>query len=282
MQSDHDFADSALPVYFLDTFADSATADATRSHLERFGPFPSLLHAMDHSEALARAALASTPRDASADDSARTVIVRIEVRAHYPDRTAKAETSAFGGVVDFLERAQCSFRWRMGTREDVREEDALDELDRIYRTRDAAEYRLRRAYFDDVKLMAEDLLRAVADGDVSDWNGFIERLEQDVDRSAYVIYYARARDMLRWTEWDGAEMGDEFLHGCSSMSELYTRAAYRALLSDVSECVRAYDVKDLGEKYARTLAGFEPHHDHTYPARRADDDDAALTFPGYA
>lgn len=283
MQSEHDNPQPfALPAYFLDTFADSATRDTTRApdlsvddvqssrHLARFGPFPTLPQALDKSEALAREALDVRDTDAP-------TLARVEVRAAYPDRSG--DSPAFVGIVDALERVRLSqsfadrFRWRMDTREEVRREEPAE---RMERTRDAAESFLRREYFDDVRGYAADILRAVADGEITDREGFEERLHETCDGSARVIYTSQALDVLRWTESDDAgfdEMGSDFLDGCSSMAEVYTRAAFYALRADVADRVRGFDVSDLDTFQARTLADFDVDDDDTYPAKRADDAD---------
>lgn len=286
MQPEHDNPNTshpfALPAYFLDTFADSATTDATRApdlsvddvessrHLARFGPFPTLPQALDKSEALAREALATREADAP-------TLARVEVRATYPDRSGDAP--AFVGIVDALERVRTRngfaerFRWRMDTREEVRREEPRE---RMERTRDAAESFLRAEYWNDVRGYAADILRAVADGEIADREALDERVHETCDGSARVIYTSQALDVLRWTDSDDAyldDFGAGALADVSSASEVYTRLAFYALRADVSEALRGTPTAEEVGEYpaARTLADFDVDDDDTYPAKRAED-----------
>lgn len=275
----------ALPLYTLDTFTDCAVDPAQRSpelstdalvssrHLGTVGSFPALPLALRAAEEIARDMLEHD----SEPNLAR--IVRIEIRASYPAHDGDAP--AFVGIVDALERVSYSngfaprFRWRMESGEEVQRGSVES---RAESARDSAENILRRAYFDDVRSYALDIMRAVADGEITDAEGLRERLDETVDGCQRVIYTSQALDTLRWTESDDAgfeDMGSDFLDGLGSMAEVYTRAAYFALRADISSRIGGMDPADISEHlsefYARTLADFEVDDSSTYPAARAED-----------
>lgn len=77
-------------------------------------------------------------------------------------------------------------------------------------------------------------------GDVQDY------LHETIDGHAYIIYTFKAMAVLMHTcnddaAWD--DQGQHWLHEASSMSDLYTRAAYWAMLADVRDCEPDDDVE---------------------------------------
>jgi hypothetical protein len=92
----------------------------------------------------------------------------------------------------------------------------------------------RGDYWDSVKSMAEEIFEA-CDEDSEPIAGST-RLHEEVDGTAWVIYYGKALDVLKYSDHDDAifeEMGDDALHGCKSMGDVYSRAAYYAMMQDI-------------------------------------------------
>ena len=58
-----------------------------------------------------------------------------------------------------------------------------------------------------------------------------------VDGSEWVIYYARAADVCRFSPNDGAVFDCMTLDGCESIGEVHTRAAFFAFQADIFDCI---------------------------------------------
>ena len=94
----------------------------------------------------------------------------------------------------------------------------------------------RGDYWDSVKSMAEEIFEA-CDEDSEPIAGST-RLHEEVDGTAWVIYYGQAVDVLRYSDHDDAifeEMGEDALQGCRDMGAVYCRAAYYAMMQDIIE-----------------------------------------------
>lgn len=89
---------------------------------------------------------------------------------------------------------------------------------------------IQRDYYQDVKGIAEDILRAIKDGEITDVEQLEERLQQDVDGSARVIYTFQSKLGLLVTSNDEAyeeEFGEK-------PQDIAAQMAY-AMLVDVRE-----------------------------------------------
>jgi|SRR5882724_1354884 len=76
---------------------------------------------------------------------------------------------------------------------------------------DAAVRIIRQHYYQEVRSYADDLLRAVKDGEITDEEQLTERLDQEVDGSARVIYTFKSKLGLLASDNDDAyedEMGE--------------------------------------------------------------------------
>lgn len=99
-------------------------------------------------------------------------------------------------------------------------------------------------YRDSVRGIVVSVIERVRDGeDPSDV------LHEEVDGSYWVIYTHAAQAVLNHSRNDDAifdQLGSDALAECSSMAEVYTRAAYYALYEDVIEELSdaGYDVSD--------------------------------------
>lgn len=72
-----------------------------------------------------------------------------------------------------------------------------------------------------------------------------DRVHEAVDSNYWITYTARALDVLKWSRNDDAifDEGDG-LHGVSSMSDVYTQAAFWAMRADVIS-----ELEDLIDNY---------------------------------
>lgn len=110
--------------------------------------------------------------------------------------------------------------------------------------------RLREDYYGDVRSMAEELLREVLDEETDEDSAreaLEERLLESVDGSAWVIYNARALDVLRVSENDGYSLENFGTDGIVEDGAVqWSRLAFGALYADVSERLWA-DFEDWTE-----------------------------------
>jgi hypothetical protein len=101
------------------------------------------------------------------------------------------------------------------------------------------------AYRAAVESHGQSIQERVKDGDDEG-----DALHEEVDGSYWVIYTHAAIALLGHSRNDDAgfdEQGDDFLSGCTSMSEVYTRAAFYALRADVQEWLNDNPVADEDE-----------------------------------
>lgn len=103
--------------------------------------------------------------------------------------------------------------------------------------------RLREDYYGDVRSMAEDVLSQVLDEETDEEDAreaLSERIHESVDGSAWVIYTARALDVLRVSENDGAYVDNFGTDGIVSDGSInWSALAFGAMEADVSERVWA-------------------------------------------
>lgn len=93
-----------------------------------------------------------------------------------------------------------------------------------------------KEYRDDVCSMADDVWEH-CDEECETCEGS-DYLHECVDGSQWIIYYWRATRVLQYSRNDDQifeEMGNDVLSGCTSMGDVYTRAAYFAMKQDVIE-----------------------------------------------
>lgn len=99
--------------------------------------------------------------------------------------------------------------------------------------------RLREDYYSDVRSMAEDVLSQVLDEETDEdaaREALEERLWESVDGSAWVIYTARALDVLRVSENEGYALEEWGTDGILEDGAIqWSRLAFGALYADVSE-----------------------------------------------
>lgn len=94
-----------------------------------------------------------------------------------------------------------------------------------------------RDYRQSVQGIAQEIFDESPDDDGDD--GY--RISDSVDSSEWIIYNWRNLRVLQYSHNDAAgldEMGQELFAGCSTMSEVYARAAYYAMAQDVAEAVQ--------------------------------------------
>lgn len=87
-------------------------------------------------------------------------------------------------------------------------------------------------YFDNIDSIAQEVRRRVRDEDAD----MLDALHEECDGNAWVIYTHRAKLALTFSRNDDAifeEMGADALAGVGGMSEVYSKAAYFAILADV-------------------------------------------------
>jgi len=98
---------------------------------------------------------------------------------------------------------------------------------------------IQRDYYQDVKGIADDIRRAVKDGEITDQEGLEERINQDVDGSARVIYTFQSKLGLLVTSNDEAyeeEFGEK-------PKDIAVQMAY-AMIQDVREELGDVDFDD--------------------------------------
>jgi hypothetical protein len=89
-------------------------------------------------------------------------------------------------------------------------------------------------YFTSVESHGESVIERIKAGE----DDVMDLIHEEVDGSWWVIYTHAALAVLQHSRNDDAgfdSMGSDFLAGCTSMAEVYTRAAYFALEADVIE-----------------------------------------------
>jgi hypothetical protein len=91
---------------------------------------------------------------------------------------------------------------------------------------------IQRDYYQDVQGIADDLLRAVKDGEITDEEGLEERLQQEVDGSARVIYTFQSKLGLLVCKNDEA-YEDEF---GEKPKDIAVQMAY-AMMQDVRDAL---------------------------------------------
>lgn len=69
-----------------------------------------------------------------------------------------------------------------------------------------------------------------------------------VDNSQWVIYYARAADVCRFSPNDDAVFDCMTLEGCESIGEVHTRAAFFAFRADIFDCISRLGLTVEGEE----------------------------------
>jgi hypothetical protein len=89
-------------------------------------------------------------------------------------------------------------------------------------------------YFDSIEATAREVLRRVREEDADEG----DVLHEECDGDQWVIYTYRAKLALTFSGNDDAifeEMGADALAGVTSMSDVYSRAAFFAVRADVCE-----------------------------------------------
>lgn len=122
----------------------------------------------------------------------------------------------------------------------------------------AAVSAIKRDYYEDVKDFGDSLIQAIKDGEIKDRDDFSERLHEDVDGAARVIYTWQARLGLLASDNEDAyfdEMGDELV--CDG-SIPYEQLMFYAMQRDIVE----YMVRE----------GADPDDDETYEEEDEDED----------
>lgn len=95
----------------------------------------------------------------------------------------------------------------------------------------------QQAYWQNVEVMAQDIIEWVQDEDNIDKarEKAYDRLHEDVDGSYWVIYYHAARKTLEYSKNEDAIFDQGMVNGIKSVNEFNTQAAYWALYQDVMD-----------------------------------------------
>jgi hypothetical protein len=118
---------------------------------------------------------------------------------------------------------------------------ALQEADDL----DRASGKLQRDYWDDVRGLAESIEAEIATGEITCQDDLQERLHEDCDGAARVIYTHQAKLCLVFSDNDDAyeqEYGGEMPN--------WSQLAYCAFFRDVQERVDPTVCDDCGDKFA--------------------------------
>lgn len=95
---------------------------------------------------------------------------------------------------------------------------------------------LRQEYWQDVFSTAEEIRDEVENGDYADWDGVQTRIDETVDGSSWVIYYADAYQCLRYSDNDEAIFEEGCYDGAPDfVGGFVTKAAYYAYRADLLE-----------------------------------------------
>lgn len=106
---------------------------------------------------------------------------------------------------------------------------------------------IRRDHFDDVRGIAEEVTRAVKDGEV-DEDGFYDYIHEQCDNSQRVIYTFQAKLGMLCTNHDSAYQ-DELGEPAATVEA----AMYMALIADVTALLGSFDdIKEELEENAGT------------------------------
>ena len=106
----------------------------------------------------------------------------------------------------------------------------------------------RQQYWEAVRGIAEDCAQAVRVGDYCDMS---DAIHESVDGSYWVIYYHAAAQTVQYTDNQDAVCdvyGDDPFTGCTTVSEVHTRAAYFAMVQDVWDYINRNDLTAEGEE----------------------------------
>lgn len=106
-----------------------------------------------------------------------------------------------------------------------------------------AENALNRDYMEDVRDIANDAIRAIKDGEVTDAESLREHVEQSVDGTQRVIYTHRAKLGLCFTEHPDAYIDDFGAEGAVGDDGIqWSRLMYAAMMADVMVALERLDV----------------------------------------
>ena len=94
----------------------------------------------------------------------------------------------------------------------------------------------RRDYFNEVAAIAQEAKEAEREGDDP-----FDFIHESVDGSRWVIYTHLARKVLEYSDNEDAVFDGGDLRDAQSMSDVFTRAAYFAMLQDVSDAFAELD-----------------------------------------
>lgn len=143
----------------------------------------------------------------------------------------------------------------------------------------AAERIHRNEYRADVEGVAEDARRAIIDGEIADREALDEWLHQTIDGHGRVIYTARAKDGLNYSDNAGAYVDEFGEEGATEDGEpAYSRLMFAAMRADViaeleDELVNADAYCKVCRKAGKATAA-ERHSDTCEEHAHDDDDDA--------
>lgn len=148
---------------------------------------------------------------------------------------------------------------------DLMRNAAENEIDRIAEF--AGECK-RRAYYTEIRRMAEDYKERVAAGEFEDREALIDDIRQTIDGHHDVIYTACAKDVVRYSDNDGA---CEDAYGSEGIVEggqvQWSRLAYAAMEADFFEQLSAEGV-DVNAEFCSTH--HIPEEDGACPKCEAD------------
>lgn len=118
------------------------------------------------------------------------------------------------------------FAQRVVGRGNIMNETTVEEATRV----------LRKAYYDDVRGVADALLECIESGELQDAKDADTWLHETVDGHARVIYTGQAMDCLRYSDHDSAYFDDFGTDGIIEDGSInWSGLAYAAFMADIRE-----------------------------------------------
>jgi hypothetical protein len=124
--------------------------------------------------------------------------------------------------------------------------DASSDPDAMKDMRDRAESILRAEYWQHVRDLGESIVGECRKGEIADTKALCERIHEDCDGDSWVIYTAKAMDVLRYSDNSGRYAEEYGTDGLTEGGDIaWSRLAYAALEGDLMERIGAdLDVND--------------------------------------
>jgi hypothetical protein len=125
-----------------------------------------------------------------------------------------------------------------------------DQVETARMTLDEARRVLRADYYQEVASVADDLLQALKNGEVTDREGALDWLHETLDSHRRVIYTAQAMEVVLVSDNDGAYDDNYGAEGIVEDGQIqWSRLAYAAMEADVFDNLRTRDNFDINAEY---------------------------------